>query len=49
VIIWHLLADPDTRFHDLGSDHYDRHVNNLAKRRNHVRQWTGSVVRIADR
>ena len=27
VIIWHLLADPDTRFHDLGADHYDRHVN----------------------
>ena len=38
VIIWHLLADPDTRFHDLGPDHYDRHVNTPAKRRNHVRQ-----------
>ncbi|MGH3099853.1 MAG: IS110 family transposase [Thermoleophilia bacterium] len=38
VIIWHLLADPDTRFHDLGADHYDRHVNTRAKRRNHVRQ-----------
>ena len=21
VIIWHLLADPDTRFHELGADH----------------------------
>jgi transposase len=21
VIIWHLLADPDTRFHDLGANH----------------------------
>ena len=31
VIIWHLLADPDTRFHDLGADHYDRHVNTHAK------------------
>ena len=38
VIIWHLLADPDTRFKDLGPDHYDRHVNTLTKRRNHVRQ-----------
>jgi transposase len=38
VIIWHLLADPDTLFHELGADHYDRHVNTLAKRRNHVRQ-----------
>jgi hypothetical protein len=26
VIIWHFLADPNTRFHDLGDDHYDRHV-----------------------
>ena len=32
VIIWHLLADPDARFHDLGADHYDRHVNTTAKR-----------------
>ena len=31
VIIWHLLADPDARFHDLGADHYDRHVNTHAK------------------
>ena len=38
VIIWHLLADPDTRFHELGADHYNRHVNTLAKRRNHIRQ-----------
>ena len=38
TIIWYLLADPDSRFHDLGVDYYDRHVNTLAKRRNHVRQ-----------
>jgi transposase len=38
VIIWHLLADPDTRFHDLGADHYDRHLNTAAKTRNHIRQ-----------
>ena len=38
VIIWHLLADPDTRFKDLGPDHYDRHVNTTAKRRNHIHQ-----------
>src|SRR3954463_9866309 len=24
VIIWHLLADPETRFRDLGPDHYSR-------------------------
>ena len=38
VIIWHLLADPTARFHDLGADHYDRHVNTTAKRRNHIHQ-----------
>ena len=38
VIIWHLLADPDTQFHELGADHYDRHVNTHAKQRNHIRQ-----------
>ena len=37
VIIWHLLADPDARFEDLGADHYDRRVSTTAKKRNHVR------------
>lgn len=36
VIIWHLLHDPDARFADLGADHYDRHTNTAAKRRNHL-------------
>ena len=38
VIIWHLLSDPDTRYCDLGADHYDRRVNTTAKRHNHIRQ-----------
>ncbi len=38
TIVWHLLADPDTRFHDLGSDFYDTHRSTAAKRRQHVRQ-----------
>ncbi len=38
VIIWHLLADPETRFNDLGADHFTRHVNTDAKKRNHIRQ-----------
>jgi transposase len=46
VIIWHLLADPDTRFHELGADHYDRYVNSLAKRRNHVRQLEALGYRV---
>jgi transposase len=46
VIIWHLLTDPDTRFHDLGADHYDRHVNTHAKRRNHIRQLEALGYRV---
>lgn len=38
VIIWHLLADPDARFEDLGASHYTRHVNPDTKKRNHIRQ-----------
>src|SRR4051794_8040098 len=46
VIIWHLLADPDTRFHELGSDHYDRHVDTHAKKRNHIRQLEALGYRV---
>jgi transposase len=38
VIIWHLLADPETRYTDLGADHFTRNVNTEAKKRNHIRQ-----------
>lgn len=37
VIIWHLLADPDARYQDLGADHYDRKVSTTAKKRSHLR------------
>jgi len=38
VIIWHLLHDPDARYHDLGADRYNRHVDPTAKKRSHIRQ-----------
>ncbi|MEV5898353.1 hypothetical protein [Nonomuraea fuscirosea] len=38
VIIWHLLADPTTRFHDLGADHYTTRIDTDRKTRNHIRQ-----------
>jgi transposase len=41
VIVWHLLAYPDMRFHELGPDYYDRHVNTDARRPNHIRQLEG--------
>jgi transposase len=38
VIIWHLLSDPEARFHDLGSNFYDTRVGPDRKKRNHIRQ-----------
>ncbi len=38
VIIFHLLADPATRFRDLGPGHYDNRVSRDRKILNHVRQ-----------
>ncbi len=38
VIIFHLLSDPEARFHDLGSDFYDNRIGPDRKKRNHVRQ-----------
>jgi transposase len=38
IIVWHLLVDPDARFHDLGAGFYDTHINAERRKRNHVRQ-----------
>lgn len=37
TIVWHLLADPEARYADLGADHYDKRVSTTAKKRSHVR------------
>jgi transposase len=38
VVVWHLLADQDVRFIDLGSDFYERHINKQRRARDLVRQ-----------
>lgn len=38
VIVWHLLADPTARFHDLGPDFYTRTVHTQRRTRNLVHQ-----------
>jgi transposase len=38
IIVWHLLADPDARFHDLGPGFYDTRINAERRKRNHIRQ-----------
>jgi transposase len=34
TIAWHLLSDPDARFHDLGADYYDTRINPERRARN---------------
>ena len=38
IIIWHLLQDPDARFHDLGANHFSRRTDPDSKKRDHIRQ-----------
>ena len=38
VIVWHLLADPNARFCDLGAGFSDTRINADRAKRNHVRQ-----------
>jgi transposase len=38
VIVWHLLSDPEARFHDLGAQFYDTRIGPARNKRNHVRQ-----------
>jgi len=38
VIIWHLLADPDAHFHDLGPDFYAARIDPERRKRTHIRQ-----------
>jgi transposase len=38
VIVWHLLADPGARFHDLGVDYHATRTDKDRKIRNHLRQ-----------
>jgi len=49
TIIWHLLSDPDTRYHDLGADLYTTRVNTHHRQRNLIRQletMTGQKVHL---
>jgi transposase len=38
VIAWHLLSDPQTRFHDLGPGYYAARIDPDRRKHNHVRQ-----------
>jgi transposase len=38
VIVWHLLADPAARYHDLGAGYWAGRIDKGKKARNHIRQ-----------
>ncbi len=38
VIVWHLLSDPEARYHDLGAGFYDRRINPERRKRAHIHQ-----------
>jgi len=48
IIVWHLLADPQARYHDLGPDFYASRISRDKKIRNHLRglQALGLTVTI---
>lgn len=46
VIVWHLLADPTARFHDLGADYHTHRVDTTRKIRNHISQLTALGFRV---
>ncbi|MGH9282132.1 MAG: IS110 family transposase [Acidimicrobiales bacterium] len=46
VIVWHLLADPAARFHDLGAGYYASRIDKGKKARNHIRQLEALGYRV---
>ena len=38
IIVWYLLSDPETCYHDLGPGYYDSRINPERKKRNHIRE-----------
>jgi hypothetical protein len=45
-IVWHLLADPNARFRDLGPEHYTNRVATRRRVNNYVAQLTGMGYRV---
>jgi transposase len=50
IIVWHLLADPQARYRDLGPDWHARHINRDKKIRNYIRglRALGVTVTVTD-
>jgi len=47
TILWHLLSEPESRFHDLGADYHQSQINTRRRQRDLIRQLehlTGQTV-----
>ena len=52
TIIWHLLSDPDARYHDLGPGYHESRINKQRRQRDLIRQLehlTGQKVDLQPR
>jgi hypothetical protein len=50
TIVWHLLSEPDARYHDLGPDYYQSKINTRRRERELIRQiehLTGQKVTLS--
>jgi transposase len=46
VIVWHLLSDPETHFHDLGPQFYNTRIGPDRRKRNYIRQLEALGYRV---
>src|SRR6478752_2658783 len=46
VVIWHLLANPEARFRDLGPDYHTQRIHTERQLRNHIAQLTAMGYRV---
>jgi transposase len=46
VIVWYLLRDEGTQFHDLGVGYYDSRINPERKKNNHIRELEALGYRV---
>jgi transposase len=52
TIIWHLLSDPDARYHDLGAGYHESRINTHRRQRDlihQLEQLTGQKVDLQPR
>jgi transposase len=47
VIVWHLIANPDTSYHDLGADYYTTRIDKERRQRHLIQQLEALGLQVA--